>query len=38
MLKRIAKNAKRILELDAEKMADAYASPRKGAAGGTRAD
>ena len=38
MLKRIAKNAKKDTRTDAEKMADAYASPRKGAAGGTRAD
>ena len=38
MLKRIAKNAKKDTRTDAEKMADAYASPRKGALGGTRAD
>ena len=37
-LKNVAKNAKKDTRTDAQKMADAYASPRKGPLGATRAD
>ena len=37
-LKQMAKNAKKDTRTDAEKMAAAYASPRKGPGGATRAD
>ncbi len=37
-MRNAAKNAKKDTRTDAEKMADAYASPRKGPGGAVRAD